>query len=322
MYLVSVKFSPLVVFVFSVNSCVTPLPKQGIPVSATYMKKLPIKVFGSKRSYLIHIPNAYKADKSMPLVIIIHGAFSTAKEMERQSGFIELADKEKFIAVYPNGAYGIFGLLQHWNAGHCCGKAASDNIDDVGFLDMVIADVAERFDIDKKRIYMVGFSNGGMLTYRFAAERSEVVAAIATVGATLGGRASEDDSIWMVPHPSRPVPLVSFHGKQDLNVPYEGGRSPLKRNTREIFSIEQSMKFWVENNKCEDTPVTENLYQGIIARDTWTAINNDNSEVILYTIEGWEHKWPGKYFTEKLRDDHPLKGFDAAEIIWQFFSNH
>lgn len=190
----------------------------------------------------------------------------------------------------------------------------------IDFLDFVIADVAERFNIDRKRIYVVGFSNGGMLAYRFAAERSEVVAAIATIGASIGGRASEHDAVWIIPRPSRPVPLISFHGTQDLHVPYGGGRSPLKRSTREYFSVRQSMEFWIQHNQLMKTPVTEKLYHGTITRDTWTANFDGSSPLILYTIESWEHKWPGRYFTDKLENNNPLKGFDAAEIIWQFFS--
>jgi len=75
--------------------------------------------------------------------LALHGAFGTAGTMERQSGFSELADREGFVVAYPNGI-GLFGHLQHWNAGHCCGRAEMDRVDDVGFLRYVIRDVSSR----------------------------------------------------------------------------------------------------------------------------------------------------------------------------------
>jgi len=276
---------------------------------------------GVRRSYLVHVPPDYQNAVALPMVVVIHGAFSTAAEMERQSGFSALADKENFIVVYPNGAFGILGFLQHWNAGHCCGRAAADNIDDTGFLDTVIAEVAERFHIDRHRVYMVGFSNGGMMAYRYAAERSETVAAIATIAASIGGRASEKDPVWVIPPPARPVPLISFHGKADRNVPYNGGISPAKGGTREYFSVEQSIHFWVLHNKCGEVPLRDTLYDGLISRQIWADAHNNDS-VVLFSLEGWGHIWPGKYFTGNLDSDNPLKGFDAAQIIWQFLKRH
>jgi len=151
-------------------NCIATSPKIGTPKAGTYQKKLEMKVMGARRSYLLHIPVNFNPKKKVPLILVIHGAFSTPKQMEEQSDFSDLADRENILVAYPAGAYGLFGLFQHWNAGHCCGKAASDSTDDVGFLVNVINDITNRFNVDTTRIYMVGFSNGGMLTYRFAAE--------------------------------------------------------------------------------------------------------------------------------------------------------
>lgn len=222
------------------NGCITALPNSGDMASGTYIKRLPIRVMAVRRSYLVHVPPHYQNTGPLPLVLVLHGAFGTAGEMERVSGFSRLADRENFIAVYPNGAFGILGFLQHWNAGH---------------------------------------SNRGMMAYRYAAERSETVAA----------------SI--------------------------GGRSPEKGGTREYYSVEQSVDFWVLHNKCVGVPARETLYNGAVTRQVWTDGDNNNC-VILFSLERWGHEWPGKYFTGKLDNDNPMKGFDAAEIIWQFLKDH
>ncbi len=270
--------------------------------------------------YRLHIPAGYKGEVSRPLVVVIHGAFSTAKEIEKQSGFSKLADHEGFIAVYPEGM-GIFGFLQHWNAGHCCGKAAADNIDDVGFIAAVIDDVAARLSVDLDRIYMVGFSNGGMLTYRFAAERSSVVAAVAPMAASIGGRASADIPLWVLPKPAAKVPVIVFHGLDDDSVPYLGGQSLRHGGEREYLSVEDSVHFWVQHNGCRKQAVQKNLYDGRVAYSLWKDPAGSN-DVSLYAIKEWGHIWPGKYFTGALEPENPLNGFDAAEIIWDFFKRY
>ena len=184
----------------------------------TYNITLDRRFDNYRRSYLIHIPKGYNPEKAMPLVVVIHGAFDTATGIEKISGFSELADRENFAVLYPEGI-GILGFLQHWNAGHCCGKAADDNWDDVGFIAAAIQDASERIKIDPDRIYMVGFSNGGMLTHRFAAERGDLLAAAAPMAASIGGKPSTDAPEWHIPKPKAPMALIAFHGQDDDDVP-------------------------------------------------------------------------------------------------------
>jgi polyhydroxybutyrate depolymerase len=302
------------------SGCVSSLSHSGDPAAGTYKRKLPVRVMGARRSYLVHVPQGYRSLDALPLVVVIHGAFSTAKEMEKQTGFSRLADREHFITVYPNGAYGIMGFLQHWNAGHCCGKAASENIDDVGFIDRVIDDAGEILSVDRLRVYIAGFSNGGMLAYRYASERPARVAAAAAVGASAGGRASPEDPLWITPEPAQPVPMIILHGRNDTHVPYEGGTSPRKGGPREYLSVQESAEIWSGYNNCRKDPVTEKLSGEMIKKYSWSCSDGEDSALLqLLEIEGWEHKWPGRYFTGRLADDHPLKGFDASEVIWEFF---
>jgi poly(3-hydroxybutyrate) depolymerase len=83
--------------------------------------------------------------------------------MEKWSGWSWLADREGFIVIYPEGI-GILGFLQHWNAGYFCGKAVEDNWNDVAFIEAAIDGTCRQYAVDKHRIYMIGFSNGGMMT--------------------------------------------------------------------------------------------------------------------------------------------------------------
>ena len=91
------------------------------------------RVSGVRRSYYVHVPAGHDGTTPLPVVVALHGAFSTAREFERESGFSLLADRESFIVVYPQGI-GLGDLFRHWNSGHCCGKARKMNLDDVGFV--------------------------------------------------------------------------------------------------------------------------------------------------------------------------------------------
>jgi len=303
------------------ESCMPTVPESGLTESKTYKRGLNMKVNFTSRSYLIHVPKDYEEELPLPLVVVLHGAFSTAREIERQSGFSALADLHKFLVAYPNAAYGILGLLQHWNAGHCCGKAASDNLDDVGFLDAVIEDVQAQFCLDRDRIYMIGFSNGGMMAFRYAAERSGRIAAAGAIAASIGGKASEGDSIWIIPEPEHVVPIIYFHGKNDLHVPYAGGRSPKKGGEREYVSVARSIEFWVIRNRCLKPKRTTMECSGMVRKDSWVD-KQDRNDVVLYSIQDWGHKWPGRYFTDGLDENNSLKGFDAGEMIWEFFRRY
>ncbi len=120
-----------------VPGCGTFRPDPGTLTPGTYLQITPIHYRWSTRTYLLHIPRSYPAQKAWPFVLVLHGAFGTAGTMARQSGFSKLADQEAFVVAYPN-RIGLFGYLQHWNAGHCCGLAEMDRVDDLGFLRYVI----------------------------------------------------------------------------------------------------------------------------------------------------------------------------------------
>ncbi|MDY6792087.1 MAG: PHB depolymerase family esterase [Thermodesulfobacteriota bacterium] len=305
---------------FLICSCTPALKPDHLKGGLSYTHHLNIRYNGARRSYLLHVPALWEPSKPSPLVIVLHGAFETARSMEKQTGFSKLADKENFFVLYPNGI-GIFGWLQHWNAGHCCGKAASDDVDDVGFIDMAIEETCRIVKVDRRRIYMVGFSNGGMLTHRFGSERSGRLAAIAPLASSIGGRSSPETSLWQIKPPESPLPVIIFHGTNDKAVPYSGGFAKGKVDGREYLSVPVSTEFWKTHNRCLPRAEETSLYQGAIVRSTWRD-NQGNIRVQRYTVNNWGHVWPGPYFTGTLQPDHPLHGYDAARVIWDFFEDY
>ena len=268
------------------------------------------RVSGVRRSYFVHVPVG-DGSTPLPVVIALHGGFSTAREFERDSGFSLLADRERFLVVYPQGI-GLGDLFRHWNSGHCCGKARKMNLDDVGFALATVEDVARRNPVDRTRLYLVGFSNGGMLAYRIAAEHPEFVAAVAVASATIGGVPAANEPEWSVPQPKRPVPVLALHGRADTHIPYDGGRTAQTWGKSSAISVARSIGFWVDADGCHPEPLVESMGGGRVQRQTWSGCRDD-AEVVLYSLDGWGHEWP---------KETSLDGFDAAATIWRFFERH
>ena len=292
----------------------------GSSAPQTYEVEMDIQANGFNRTYQIHIPPGYDSKQSLPLVVVIHGAFDTGLGMEKFSGFSTLADREKFLVLYPDGM-GLFGYLQHWNAGHCCGKAAKDRVDDVGFIAAAIQDACDRLNADQSRIYMLGFSNGGMMAYRFAAEKTNMLAGAAFLAASMGGRESEEAPEWHIPDPQKPLPVLIMHGMDDQDVPYEGGISKRRGGTRTYWSVPDCVDFWVKKDGCSNVAEEKQIYKDQVTVRSWEQCS-DGTAVSLWLIKNWGHDWPGKYFTGSLPEGNPLKDFDAAPILWDFFKNH
>ena len=300
--------------------CMPRLPDQGVVQGPrTYRVPTDIRTDDFKRDYLVHLPPDYDGSRKLPMVVVVHGVFDTAKGIEKIAGFSEIADRENFIVLYPNGI-GILGFLQHWNAGHCCGKAQADRIDDVGFVATAITSAIRRLNVDRNRVYMLGFSNGGMFTYRFASEKSHLLAGAAALAASIGSRTPEDKEVWQIPTPADPLPFLIMHGTADTSVPYKGQASQRRGTPRFYRSVDASVAFWRSRNGCQAPEQTRQLLNGSVELAQWSDCSSDKP-VWLYTLNGWGHIWPGPYFTAKLKAEDPFKDFDAAQIIWDFFKN-
>ena len=267
---------------------------------------------GITRTYLIHISAQYNDSKSFPLVIALHGGGGNSKNMMEKTGFNNLADEKGFIVVYPDGTGRFKNRLLTWNAGYCCGYALENNVDDVGFIRTLIEKLQNNFNIDPKRIYITGHSNGGMMTYRLGAELSDIFAAIAPVAGTIGGKETENSSLYIIPEPTYPVSVISLHGLLDEHVPYNGGNGNNSSGSRIDLSVNESIFFWIEHNGCNTTSKRNIIYNGNIIFDNYLYGKN-GSEVTLVTIVNGGHGWPVVDSNSEL---------SATDLIWDFFEAH
>jgi len=275
-----------------------------------------VNVGGLVRTYIVHLPSGYglNKEKPLPLVLVLHGGGGNASSAARISGFNAKSNREGFIVAYPNGT-GRFrkDVVLNWNAGNCCGYAMDNNVDDVAFLKALIEKVQRDHNVDRKRIFITGLANGGMMAYRAACELSDTIAAVAPVAGALNVRECK---------PRSPVSVVIFHGTADEHVLYQGGE-PKKLFERLRKRVDKSVSYavslWVRSNGC--SPVPRKEQRGSVLRETY-AEGKDGAEVSLYTIKGEGHTWPGGKKGRYPGADEPTQEISATDVMWEFFKNH
>lgn len=264
---------------------------------------------GLKRGYLVHVPPGYNRDRPAAVVVVLHGGGSHASAVAELTAFDRLSDQAGFLVVYPNGT-GRLRTILTWNGGTCCGHAQQHNMDDVGFIRAIIADLKALAAVDPRRIYATGFSNGAIMAYRLACEASDLVAAIGPVAGTQN----------LAPcRPQEPVSVVHFHGTNDTHLPYDGGVGAESWAGVAYASVHDSIQFWVNANRCRSAPVSRTVADARHVAYTGCAAG---SAVELYTIVGGGHAWPGGRGPAWRRGDPPTRLISATQVIWEFFAAH
>jgi polyhydroxybutyrate depolymerase len=265
-----------------------------------------------KRTYWVHVPPTYDAMKGTPVVLALHGATMSAKGMEALTGLSQKADREGFIVVYPNGAGSPF--LQTWNSGGFTQLFSQSKPNDVRFIAKVLDDLEGIVNVDKKRVYATGISNGAMMCYRLASELSDRIAAIAPVSGTIAIGNYE---------PKSPVPVLHIHGTVDNLVPFEGA-GPTVGAFLKFRSVEDSIAACVHCNGCAACPKITELPQSKDRFKVTRSVYGEGkggAEVVLYVVEGGGHTWPGRPFGGAILGAYTMN-LDANDVIWEFFRRH
>ncbi|WP_309892203.1 hypothetical protein [Archangium sp.] len=272
---------------------------------------------GRTRLYRVHVPTGYDPTRPTSAVLAFHGYSSDEKEQEALSRMSQEADAQGFIAVYPRGLNQpeITGTAspgnedtRGWNAGVCCGPAQFTRVDDVGFVDALLADLDTRVCLDTRRIYATGLSTGGFFSYRLACERAGQFAAIAPVAGMAGFGPCA---------PSRPVAVMHFHGSEDPTISIGGGTIPFGFGGT-YPSAAESVAGWAYLNTCTGSADTT-FDQGDSTCVTSTGCSQ-NAEVTLCTVRGGGHNWPGGLpwpGSGQVSSD-----LNATQEMWRFFSTH
>ena len=265
-----------------------------------------------KRTFYVHVPAKYDAKTPTPLVIVLHGAMTDGKMTEIYTGMDKKADEAGFIAVYPNGTG--YGSLLTWNCGGL-GDWGKSKPDDVAFLGKMLDDLEKVLNVNPKRVYATGISNGGMMCYKLAAEMSDRIAAIAPVAGTM-----TFDKFQL----KRPVSVIHFHGTDDPLVPF-GGPEANKPQFFAFRPVEDTIRAMATANECPKVPtITDEPHKATeptkTKRTTYRP-SKDGAEVVLITIEGGGHTWPGAKFNVEVLGK-TTHDFTANDLMWEFFEKH
>ena len=162
------------------------------------------------------VPTDYDDQTAVPLLVLLHGYSFTGNRQEDYMKFGELVNSHGFLLAYPDGTQESGGdRNQFWNAGETCCNFMGSDVDDSAYVLSIIQAVQSKFNIDPKKIYLVGHSNGGFMSYRAAHDHSDTIAAIASLA---GAGLTIDASA-----PPNPVHVLQIHGTSDSVIAYEGG---------------------------------------------------------------------------------------------------
>jgi polyhydroxybutyrate depolymerase len=271
-----------------------------------------LTVDGRRRSYRLYVPAAHPTTRRLPLVIALHGGQSSGHEMEVLTGLSALAEREQFLAVYPD-AIGVYRDKRYWNDGRV------PEVDDVKFIGMLIDELVRSFAADPARVYVTGISNGASMTNRLGVALAERIAAIAPVAGTIGVQAADR---WQ---PARPLPVVYFHGTADPLAYYDGGSAGTYRGS--ALSAPDYVRWWARHNGCAAAARSEPLPDATADGTRVTRVAHDGcrvgAEVVLYRIESGGHTWPGgrQYLPERVIGK-TSRDIDANAVMWEFFKRH
>ena len=269
---------------------------------------------GEKREYVLYVPGSYDRSKPTPLVISMHGAGLWGGAQRDISRWNMLANDRGFIVVYPSGAGG--NGVRIWRA-----EPGEGLKKDVRFISDLIDTVSAAYNIDSTRIYANGLSNGGGMSFALSCALSNRIAAVGLVaaaetlpwswcGAREAGRGTRGAT--------RPVPVISFHGTADPVVPYKGGASWI--STRPFPNVPRWSALWAQRNQCAENPVESRVASDVTRLEYGGCAAN--AAVVLYTIDGGGHTWPGGMPLPEWFVGRTTQSIDATSVMWDFFAKH
>ena len=291
--------------------------EKGVPGDYVFQ----VSVEGVERSYIVHVPTGYSDDRRWPVVLMLHGGGGSARNAMWETGWAEKADQEGFLAAFPEGTppdpsrpSRFRDNLQTWNDGSERANvgAVARNAADVEFISALLDDLQGRYQVDERRIYATGFSNGASMTFRLARELSQRLAAAAPVAG----------SDWLMDEkPERAIPILYLTGTADPLNPMGGGEIRLGGvELGDKPPVQRFIDDWVRLHRYPETPAV--VYDQDDAKGVAYGFPGEAPGVVLYTIQGHGHHWPGgRSALPVFLAGKNTARLNATELIWEFFTS-
>jgi len=259
---------------------------------------------GIVRSYKLYVPSIYSGNIAVPLLFNFHGYTSNSNEQMFYGDFRNIADTVNFLVVHPQGT------LDNNNVNHFNVGWGGSTVDDVGFTEALIDSLSAAYSIDQNRIYAVGMSNGGFMSFRLACELSSKIAAVGSVTGSMTPSTLGNCNA------SHPMPIIQIHGTTDPTVPYNGSAGW-------TASVTNILNHWATFNNCSPAPTVVNVPNTNVLDgstvEKYTYENGDNcSEVVHFKVTNGQHTWPGSIFNFAGTN----YDINASVEIWNFISKY
>jgi len=259
---------------------------------------------GEQRSYYLYVPESYDPAVPTALILSMHGYADWPAHHMDTTRWNDLADEYGLIVVYPSGTR----FPMRWRASNLSNEP-STSTEDIVFLSELIDTLQAGYNIDPRRIYANGLSNGAGMSFVLSCNLSERIAAIGLVaGAYLYP--------WESCNPARPVPAIVFHGTADPIVPFEGG--PSRSFDLDFPYIPDWVDVLADRNGCSGEP------RALPARGQVSGVEYTGcaADVVFYTINEGGHTWPGGVPLPEGITGVTSTEIDATREMWDFYQQH
>lgn len=262
---------------------------------------------GETREYLLYVPDSYDPSGPTALVISLHALATWPAHQQNLSRWNRLADEEGFLVVYPSGS----GFPKMWNTI----RPGPGLERDVRFISELLDALQSAYDIDPKRIYATGMSNGGGMAFVLSCALPDRIAAVGLV-ATAQSLPPE----WCAG--ARPMPMIAFHGTADPLVPYEGGAfgDPLNPVKPVFPAVREWVERWARRNRCASSPIESSIVADVVRIEYPDCAAG--APVVLYVVRGAGHIWPGGKVLPEWRVGRHSDSIDATRRMWAFFRDN
>lgn len=255
---------------------------------------------GESREYLIHLPNNLEDDA--PLLFSLHGFTSNPKAHQLLTHFDDISDREGFVVVYPYGT--LVDGVSHWNA-----KLEYSTADDLGFLVALAEYLQDEYNLNENETFITGFSNGGFMSYEAICQANDTFRAAAPVSGLMSQETFDTCQ-------GNPAPILHIHGAVDRVVPIDGLMNGVSGGWAGP-SLDDIITYW---NNVNGNSLVNDFNEGTTGIDKYYN-ESDTNYVWFYNVTDYDHIWPGSidYYSPI---DTETAGFDASEVIWEFFSQY
>jgi polyhydroxybutyrate depolymerase len=267
---------------------------------------------GRTRTYRVYVPSDLPTTP-VPLLVALHGGTGWGAQFEINSGFDRLAQADSFVVVYPDGVGtgANESIGRTWNGGGCCGAASRNDVDDVGFVRMLLDRLEAQYAIDPSRVFAAGHSNGGILAYRLACELSDRIVAVGLQSGTM-----EIPSC----RPAHAVSMLHIHGTADTNVPIDGGRGTDSIANVAFASPRTSISSFATAVGCGAGTTAVDAANHDLTVTNWSGCPT-GVDVRFVAVTGAPHAWMG-HTSSNPAATPAYQGLDSSVAIVTFLLQH